>query len=132
MTLDASTSDHDLNGRHILLIEDEHIVAAALARALNVCGAVIVGPAATVDQALALLRSTPRVDGAMLDINLRGIQAFPVADDLMARGVPFVFATGYSAPIIPPRYRNVPVLQKPFDPDKIASALFPTSGLADR
>jgi hypothetical protein len=48
-----------------------------------------------------------------------------VADRLMARGLPFIFTTGYSTPIIPEVYRHVPVLQKPFDLEEVLSALFP-------
>ena len=70
--------------------------------------------AATVDQALALVRSMPKIDGALLDINLRGERpAYAVADDLIARRLPFVFTTGYSAQIIPKGYRHVRCL-KPF------------------
>ena len=109
----------------ILIIEDEHIVAEALGRALRVSGAEVAGMAATVEQALELL-TTKQVDGALLDINLRGVRAFAVADRLIARGLPFVFTTGYSAPIIPEAYRHVVVLHKPFDPDVILATLFPS------
>lgn len=109
----------------ILIIEDEHIVAEALGRALRLSGAEVAGMAATVDQALELLMSTDP-DGVLLDINLRGVRAFAVADRLIARGLPFVFTTGYSAPIIPQAYRHVVVLQKPFDPDEILATLFPS------
>jgi CheY-like chemotaxis protein len=115
----------DLNGRHILIIEDEHIVAEAMSRMLRVWGATVIGPAATVDAALTLCRSTTRIDGALLDINLRGVRAYLVADELIGRGVPLVFATGYSDPTIPERYRSVGLLQKPFGPDDVARALFP-------
>jgi len=109
----------------ILIIEDEHIVAEALGRALRGSGAEVVGMAATVDQALELLASIP-IDGALLDINLRGVRAFAVADRLIDRGLPFVFTTGYGAPIIPEAYRHIAVLQKPFEPDEILTTLFPT------
>jgi len=114
-----------MTGRRILLIEDEHIVATALSRALCVWGAEVVAIAASVEQALALLDTTPGIDCALLDINLRGLLAYSVADALIARGLPFVFTTGYSAPTIPDMYRHVPVLQKPFDPEEIFTALFP-------
>ncbi len=120
-------TDPNLTGLHVLLIEDEHIVATAFARALRLFGATIVGPAGTLEQALDLVRSSMRIDGAMLDVNLRGVRAYEVADALLARGVPFVFATGYSAPIIPERYRTIPVLVKPFDPAALAEALFPSA-----
>lgn len=113
-----------LNGRRILIIEDEHIVAESLSRALRTWGAVVVGAIATVEQSLAFLDTESRIDGALLDINLRGVSAYAVADALIARGVPLVFTTGYSTPHIPERYRNVPVLQKPFEPEAIGAALF--------
>jgi CheY-like chemotaxis protein len=116
----------ELGGRRILVIEDEHIVAEALSRCLRTSGAVIVGPAATVEQALDLLETSDRIDGALLDIDLRGIRAYAVADDLIARGVPFVFATGYET-MIPDRYRHVAVVQKPYDVAETAAALFPTA-----
>jgi CheY-like chemotaxis protein len=115
----------DLAGRHILIVEDEHIVAEAMSRMLRVWGATVIGPAATVEGAMTLLRSTPRIDGVLLDINLRGIRAFSVADELMERGVPVIFSTGYSDPTIPERYRHLGVLQKPFGPEEVARALFP-------
>jgi CheY-like chemotaxis protein len=115
--------DPDLTGRCILLVEDDHIVAKSLARLLDLWGAKIDGPAATVDRALALLRSTERIDYGLLDVILRESTVFQVADVLMARGVPFAFTTGSSTSIVPERYRDVPVLQKPYDPVEISKAL---------
>ena len=117
--------DPDLNGRCILLVEDDHIVAKSLARLLDLWGARIVGPAPTVDRALALLRSTKKIDIGLLDVTLRDSTILPVADALMARGVPFAFTTGSSTSLIPERYRDVPVLQKPYDADEIAKVLLP-------
>lgn len=111
----------------VLLVEDEHIVAAALSRGLRVCGAEVVGPAATVANALALIEATPAIDGALVDINLRGVQAYDVVDALIARRVPIVLTTGYETSVVPNRYRDVPVLQKPFDPAEAMAALFPTN-----
>ena len=113
-----------MRARRILIIEDEHILATALSRALLAMGAEIVGMAATVEQALELVETIPDVDGALFDINLRGILAYAVADALAGRGVPFVFTTGYSSPIIPDQYKHVTVLQKPFEPREIIAALF--------
>jgi CheY-like chemotaxis protein len=109
----------------IFLVEDEHIVAEALGKALRQLGAEVVAMAGSVEQALVLLDTTAEIDGALLDINLRGVHAYPVADELIARGVPLVFITGYSAPAIPQAYRHVPVLLKPFSPGEILAALFP-------
>ncbi|HKW49284.1 MAG TPA: response regulator [Gemmatimonadaceae bacterium] len=113
-----------MSGRRILIIEDEHMLAKALSRALQETGADVVGMAATVEQALALLEATPDVDGALVDINLRGVRAYSVADALAGRGVPFVFTTGYSSATIPDRYRNITVLQKPYEAQEIIGALF--------
>jgi CheY-like chemotaxis protein len=117
------TSDRPIP--HVLLVEDEHIVAAALSRGLRVHGAEVIGPAATVSNALALIEATPVIDGALVDINLRGIQAYDVVDALLARRVPIVLTTGYEISVVPSRYRHVPVLQKPFDPAEAMGALFP-------
>ena len=114
-----------MTGPHVLLIEDEHIVADALARGLRACGATIIGPAPTVATALLMLTTSARVDGALLDVNLRGIRAYDVADALIARGVPFIFTTGYETSMIPARYRDIPVVQKPFDAEEALAALFP-------
>jgi CheY-like chemotaxis protein len=112
----------------VLLVEDEHIVASALSRGLRMCGAEIVGPAATVANALALIESSPAIDGALVDINLRGIQAYDVVDRLIAQNVPTVLSTGYEASVVPSRYRNLVVLQKPFDAKDAMDALFPIGG----
>lgn len=107
----------------VLLVEDEHIVASALSRGLRMCGAEVIGPAATVENALALIASTPSINGALVDINLRGIEAYDVVDSLIARNVPTVLATGYEISVVPNRYRDLIVLQKPFDPADAMAAL---------
>ena len=110
--------------RRVLLVEDEYIVASALSRGLRMFGAEIVGPAATVENALALIESTGGIDGALVDINLRGVQAYDVVDALIAKHVPTVLTTGYETSVVPNRYRGLVVLQKPFDPADAMDALF--------
>jgi hypothetical protein len=73
--------------------------------------------------ALAALEQTV-LDGAILDINLGGEMAFPVADALMARGIPFIFATGYDAQVIPLRFTDVKRCEKPMASEQICAALF--------
>ena len=102
-----------LRGRQLLVVEDEYMIADDLSRALQERGASVIGPAGSVEDALELLQTEPRIDGAVLDINLRGECAYPIADALRARGVPFVFATGYDAWAIPEIYAGVPRLEKP-------------------
>ena len=113
-----------LRGRRLLVVEDEYLIAAALERALEDCGAEVVGPAGSVEGALRLVEAEgDRLDGAVLDINLRGERVYPVADVLAARGVPFVFLTGYDAQVIPDTYAGVPRSEKPVSTALLARTL---------
>ncbi len=118
MCSDTSASD----GRRVLVLEDEYFLADELARVLIQLGAKVVGPVPTLTEALALL-DTVRVDAAVLDVNVRGEMAFPLADALQARDVPFVFATGYDQSMIPLKYAAVPRWEKPFDSEALARTL---------
>lgn len=84
-----------LNGRWVLVVEDDYFIANDLLRQFKESGAEVLGPVASVEHALALIAATPQIDGAVLDVNLRDVMVYPVADALRDRGVPFVFATGY-------------------------------------
>jgi DNA-binding NarL/FixJ family response regulator len=70
---------HALAGKRILIAEGEFVVAADIASEVSARGAVVVGPAETVEGAVKAVKNAD-VDGAILDINLRGKAAFPVAD----------------------------------------------------
>jgi CheY-like chemotaxis protein len=99
----------------ILLVEDELLIALSIELMLAELGYAVVGPLARLDEALARARTEP-LDGALLDVHLGSDDVFPVADVLAARGVPFVFATGYDSLALPDRFRDRPHLQKPFGP----------------
>lgn len=105
----------ELLGRAVLVVEDQYFLADDLRRALTELGAEVVGPAPSERIALDLLAERDDIDLAVLDIDLRGDRVFAVADALKARGVPFVFATGYDRSAIPAPYRDVPCWHKPFD-----------------
>ncbi|KLK93984.1 chemotaxis protein CheY [Microvirga vignae] len=107
----------------VLVVEDEYFIADDMAKALEKLGAEVVGPVPKREKALALISSGEKIDAAVLDINLRGEEVFPVADALAAHGIPFVFATGYDASSIPPSYAAVPRWEKPFSPDALSRAL---------
>lgn len=111
-----------LRGARILIVEDEYYLAHDLARALAERGAEIVGPVGTVAEAEQLI-STNGLDCAILDINLRGDMAFPIADRLEATGIPFVVASGYNAESLPERFADVPRVEKPFDSEQVIAAL---------
>jgi len=83
-----------LSGKKILVLEDEFLIALEASEALEQFGAIIVGPAHDIDTALELVRSSS-IDGALLDVNIRGALSLPVANALEEKGVPVVFATGY-------------------------------------
>jgi CheY-like chemotaxis protein len=102
-----------LSGRHVLVVEDEMLTLMIIEDMLADLGCDSVTAAATVDQALALI-GTRAFDAALLDMNLNGNKSHNVADALAARGVPFVFSTGYSTLDMRDDYRNRPVLKKPF------------------
>ena len=115
-------SEGALAHRRVLVVEDEYFIADDMVRVLQKLGADVVGPVQTVEKAMSLLQDSP-VDVAVLDINLRGRMVFPVADALRDRGVPFVFATGYTEAAVPPDYSDVPLWEKPFQPEELAKAL---------
>src|SRR5674476_863310 len=101
------------SGRRVFVVEDEMLVAWLLEDMLAEIGCAVVGPAGSVNQALAMI-GAEAIDVAVLDVNLNGQLSYPIADALTARGVPFVFVTGYDKDRMLDGYRSFPVLQKPF------------------
>src|SRR4051812_18350592 len=77
-----------------LIVEDESLIAMLVQDAVEEMGLATMGPASRVAHALQLLNDG-RPDGAILDVNLDGEKVYPVADELMARNIPFMFLTGY-------------------------------------
>jgi CheY-like chemotaxis protein len=106
----------------ILVVEDEMLVAMNIEDMLLELGHEVAGLASRLGPALALARES-RFDAAMLDVNLAGEPSFPVADLLIDRGVPFLFATGYGRQGIEEKYRGYPMLQKPFRAVELGEAL---------
>jgi CheY-like chemotaxis protein len=86
-------------------------------------GATVVGPVARLAAAIALAESDSRIDGALLDVNLQGEMVFPLADLLRERNIPFLFATGYDAEAIPPRFAQTKLCDKPLNADQVCRAL---------
>lgn len=116
-------SNATLEGRRILVVEDESLVAMLLETILEDMGCTPVGPISNVDEALSVLADTTDLDAALLDVNVAGQQVFPVADALKARGVPFVFSTGYGEGGLPDEWRGQTTIQKPFTEATIQDAL---------
>jgi CheY-like chemotaxis protein len=109
-----------LLGKHILLVEDEFLVAMLASDTLADEGAVVLGPAATLAQALALVKQET-IDLAVLDVNLNGERSEPVADALTARRIPFVVLTGYGQEGW--RGPPAPILDKPYTPERLITFL---------
>jgi CheY-like chemotaxis protein len=101
-------------GVRLLIVEDEYFLAQDLADHFQSLGVKVLGPAGTVADALDLLKSH-EVEGAVLDVNLRGERVYPVADVLLQKDVPFVFASGYGGELEPDAYTDVPRCIKPVD-----------------
>ncbi|GGB33594.1 response regulator [Sphingomonas metalli] len=109
--------------QNILIVEDEPLIAMMLEDFLEVLDRRVAGNADTVAGALARVQEGG-IDAAILDLNLRGGEkSTPVAEALADAGVPFVFATGGSDDSVDERFRDRPVLQKPFTMDGVAKAL---------
>jgi DNA-binding response OmpR family regulator len=98
----------------LLVVEDEALIAMALANDLSKLGWDVVGPAASVDEARELL-AVSRPDVAVLDINLAGEMVYPVADWLRNHGIPFVFCSGYEQLEPEGDYDHCPRVRKPVD-----------------
>lgn len=109
----GDTPDVKLDGRRILVVEDEIAISMLLEDMLLDMGAEVVGPASRIAAALVLAQGEA-LDLAIVDVNLAGEPIYPVVAALARRGVPFVFSTGYGSGGIEEPYRDRPVLQKPF------------------
>jgi ActR/RegA family two-component response regulator len=99
--------------RRILIVEDDYFIASEVARAFQLRGADVIGPAPTLSTAVRMVENDQAIELAVLDINLRGEMVYPLAAILADKGVPFVFATGYDTDTVPDRFRHVPLLTKP-------------------
>jgi CheY-like chemotaxis protein len=97
----------------VLLVEDEAMIAMLIEDMLADLGCDVVATAGQLDEAVSLARSGS-FDLAFLDLNLRGVPSYPVAQALRERGIPFAFVTGYGTAGTDPAYAEAPVLQKPF------------------
>lgn len=115
-------SGSGLDGCRVLIIEDESLVSMFIEDTLADIGCTVVGVAAELEEALSKI-SALSFDVAVVDLNLNGTRTYPAAEALAHRRVPFVFSTGYGATGIPDAFRNVPIIQKPFQERDLQGAL---------
>ena len=120
----AAEADDDMRGARILIVEDEYFIADDMAAALRLRGAEVVGPVGTVEDATRFV-AEGEFDCAILDMNLRGDMAYPVADRLSEAGIPFIIATGYNSASLPERFSGIPRVEKPVDPELVLAAIAP-------
>ncbi len=115
----------DLAGRRILVLEDGFLLSLDICLKIKRCGGEVVGPASTLQEGYALLHAKPLPDGGILNIRLDRDMAYPLADNLLAAGVPIIFASSENNASIPQKYENVPLVEKPFNMMIVAEKLFP-------
>ena len=130
----ASMAQAGLQGRRILVAEDEYMIAEEISEVLGEAGAEVLGPVASVSNAMHLITADHRIHGALLDVNLGNEAIWPVVDTLLARGVPLVLATGYDASAIPQIYLHLPRCEKPASGQDLARVLaqIVTPGIPDK
>ena len=105
-----------LKGHRILVAEDEAIIALGLEDALAGFGCEVLGPVARPSDVSAMIKREERIDGALLDINLRGDQIFGVLPEVLERGIPVIITSGYGdLTLYPEEFRTLPRVTKPFD-----------------
>jgi CheY-like chemotaxis protein len=110
-------------GLKILLVEDEYVIASDLKTILFNLGATILGPAGTIAAAEKLIAANPLPNAAILDINVRGVLVYPIAENLVSQGVPFVFVSGYSSDTVPAEFAAAPHCEKPVTARNVEAAV---------
>lgn len=110
-----------MSGPHVLLVEDEMMLMMMVEDLLLAEGYQVI-TAGRLEPAMKAM-CTRTVDAAVLDINLGGESALPLADALGDQGIPVMFASGYGTAALPQRYRNFAMLQKPYLPAELLEAL---------
>jgi CheY-like chemotaxis protein len=104
-----------LTNRRILVAEDEALIAIGIESMLLGFGCEVVGPVSEVREILQVVESE-RLDGALLDVNLRGRQVFDILPEVLRHKVPVMLTSGYDdATLFPPAFRELPRISKPFD-----------------
>ena len=110
-----------LSNRKVLILEDELIIAFALEDMLADLGAEVL-MASSLEEAFAQLAES-EVSLAVLDVNVHGAKSYPVAEQLVERGIPMIFATGYGDAEHPPHFAGAPTLTKPYSRQQLAQAI---------
>jgi CheY-like chemotaxis protein len=116
-------TDPELGANRVLVIEDEMLVAMMVEDVLSEAGYCVLGPVATVANAMAILSAEDRIDVAVMDLNLAGETSLPLANVFREKNIPFMVMTGYGAAPLSAPHELVRVLSKPFDPLDLVAML---------
>jgi CheY-like chemotaxis protein len=106
----------------VFLVEDEALIRMMVAEMVEELGHTVCAEAGRLNEAIGMARSA-LFDLAIMDVNLAGEIVTPAADMVASRGLPIIFATGYEASALPERFRNRPMLRKPFQMDAMEDAI---------
>jgi DNA-binding response OmpR family regulator len=109
----ADPAQSPLQGLRVLVVEDEFLIAQDIRRILRSEGCEVLGPVAVIDAAEEIA-ARETLNGAVLDVNLRGDLVFLLAQKLLVQGVPILFTTGYERDNLPEAFTSCLMLQKPF------------------
>ncbi|MBV9420322.1 MAG: response regulator [Alphaproteobacteria bacterium] len=118
MSTEATAASRNLR---ILVLEDEALIGMATSELIEELGHSVVGP--FLNLAVAREALAGQLDAAILDVNLGQEEAYPAAQVLADRGIPFIFMTGYSPDALDKRFREYPILQKPIMRDALSEAI---------
>ena len=111
-----------LKGKRILLVEDSPVIAPFTCDILGDLGCVVVGTAPNMAAAREMVESED-FDAALMDVRIRGDRSFAICEMLDAKGVPFVFTSGYADWQLPEKWQDQPRLQKPYTLEQVRDAL---------
>jgi CheY-like chemotaxis protein len=109
-------------GLKVFVVEDEAMIRMLVGDMLEELGHGVSAETGDINQAIQLAQSA-EYDVAILDVNVNGSAVTPVAEMIKARGLPFIFATGYGSDGVPEGFRDRPALQKPFQQQALAAVI---------
>ena len=128
--MNLCSSDRTLANRRILLAEDEGLIALDVEAMLEGFGCEVVGPLSDLEDILFAIQAQ-HLDGALLDVNLRGRQVFDILPEFLSRNIPVVLTSGYDdASLFPHAFRELPRISKPFDQSTLHRVCVTTIGRA--
>jgi DNA-binding response OmpR family regulator len=111
-----------LDGRRIMVVEDEVLIAMLIEASLQDHGCEVVGPFARLHEALRAAKDE-KLHAAIMDVNLAGERVFPVAEILWRRSVPFLLLSGYGEAVLPEDRRYWKLQSKPFEMNRVLATV---------